>query len=359
MTVHFDPYRARTVLNVHQHADGWFWDKYTAHPYVGCRSDCAFCYARGGKYARNPEEYATRIRVKENAVDLLRRQLQRREPDVICCGDWQMPAERRFRLSRGMLEVVHDLAFPLLVIERSHALLDDLDLLAAIHTRSVVRVLVSISSLDPEVKRAFEPKSPGVRRRLEMIGRLAARGIPVGCSFMPILPEIADDARSIGAVVAAVAEMGGSYVVASGLTMAGLQRELTFQAAGRMGREEAMRAHYQRGSGWQADYHRRINDLVREQCERHGLSDRMPRPILPGPRATNRRIAEKLHNRAWELELEDPRRAWAYRRAAWTIDECAQEVGVLHAEAGADGLRTLPGIGAKLSRQIAGWLEHA
>ena len=160
MPLEFQEKSARKIVNVHRHVDGWFWDKYSAHPYIGCRSGCEFCYLRGGGYLgrRSPDTLDTLIQVKTNAVELLRKELPRLERDVICCGDWQQPAEDRYRLSRGMLEVVHDLSFPLFIVDRSPLLARDLDLLVEINRRAWVGIVFSISSLDPVLKRAFEPR---------------------------------------------------------------------------------------------------------------------------------------------------------------------------------------------------------
>ena len=196
MKLEFQEYRARKIVNVHKHVDGpWFWNKYTAHPYVGCRSGCEFCYLRGGRYLgrRDPDTFDTLIQVKVNAVDLLRKELSRLDHEVIVCGDWQRPAEDRYRLSRGMLEVVRDLGFPLFIVERSPLLTRDLDLLVEINRRAWVSVTFSMSNVDPALKRAFEPRSPGVKRRLQAMEKLANAGILVGTSLMPILPFVGDD----------------------------------------------------------------------------------------------------------------------------------------------------------------------
>lgn len=95
MTLEFREYRPRRIVNVHKHVDGpWFWTKYSAHPYIGCRSGCEFCYLRGSRYLgrRDPETFDTLIQVKLNAADLLRKELARLEPDVINCCGWRMPA---------------------------------------------------------------------------------------------------------------------------------------------------------------------------------------------------------------------------------------------------------------------------
>jgi hypothetical protein len=103
MKLEFQEYRAHKIVNAHRHVDGpWFWDKYSAQPYVGCRSGCEFCYLR----RRDPDTFDTLIQVKINAVELLRKELSRLDNDVVACGDWQQPADDHYRLSRGMLEVV-------------------------------------------------------------------------------------------------------------------------------------------------------------------------------------------------------------------------------------------------------------
>jgi DNA repair photolyase len=204
MKPEFQEYRARKIVNVHKHVDGpWFWGKYTAHPYVGCASGCEFCYARGGRYLgrRDPATFDTLIRIKINAVELLRQALPDLPRDVIACGDWQQPAEGHYRLSRQMLQVVHELGFPLFIVERSPLLTRDLDLLTAINRQSWVGVVFSISSLDPALKRAFEPRSPGVKQRLRSMAGLADAGVLGGTGLMPVLPFIGDAPEQLEDVV--------------------------------------------------------------------------------------------------------------------------------------------------------------
>ncbi len=236
MKLKFREYCARKIVNVHTHVDGpWFWGKYTAHPYVGCRSGCEFCYERGSRYLgrRDPAAFDTLIEVKINAVELLRKELSQLDRDVIACGDWQHPAEDRYQLSRGMLEVVHDFRFPLFIVERSPLLTRDLDLLVEIDRQSWVGVLFSISNVGPELKRAFEPRSPGVKRRLQAMEQLANAGVLVGTSMMPIIPFVGDDERHLDDMVRATKDHGGVCVLGGGLTMDGVQAERTLEAARR------------------------------------------------------------------------------------------------------------------------------
>ena len=371
MDLTFEEYRPRRIVNVHKHVDGpWFWGKYTAHPYLGCRSGCAFCYTRGGRYAgrRDPATFDTVIRVKINAVELLRRELPRLERNVIACGDWQQPAEGRYRLSRRMLEVVRDLGFPLFIVERSPLLARDLDLLVEIDRRAWVGVVYSISTLDPVLKRAFEPRSPGVQARLRAMEELAAAGITVGTSMMPVFPSVGDDDAHLDQVVRATQDHGGSFVLGGALTMEGVQAEITLQTANRLdpALADRWRALYRLRSGEKPSYgppptyNARLGLRLRELCARHGILDRMPRHVPPGPLSVNKRIAERLFLRTYDLELKQarPYRIWAYRKAAWTVDELPESVATLYDAQGQAGLRALPNIGASLAAEIGTWLQQ-
>ena len=149
---------------------------------------------------------------------------------MIACGDWQQPAEDRYRLSRGMLEIVHQHGFPLFIVERSPLLTRDLDLLMEINDRSWVGVVLSMSNLNSNLKQAFEPHSPGVNRRLTAMEQLANAGILVGTGLMPILPIVGDSELQLEEVVRATKDHGGKFILAGGLTMDGVQAQHTLQA---------------------------------------------------------------------------------------------------------------------------------
>jgi DNA repair photolyase len=368
MKLEFQEYQVKKIVNVHKHADSWFWDKYSAMPYVGCRSGCEFCYLRGGHYGhREPEQFDTLIKVKTNAVELLKKELPRLQPEVICCGDWQQPAESRYQLSRQMLGIVCQHSFPLFIVERSPLLLRDLDILQEIHKRTHVSVVYSMSNVDPRLKRAFEPHSPGLSLRFKAMKTLADAGILVGTALMPIIPFAGDDRAHLEDTVRASKDHGGTFVLAGGLTMDGVQARRTLEAARRVdpNLETRFRQLYHWEEGKKPGYSpppgssHRVELVVRELCERHGLKDRMPRYIAPGPLAANKRVAELLFLKLHQLELEQAAgyRIWAYRKAAWTIDEWPESIAGIYQARGTNGLKELPGIGQSLAGEISRWLQ--
>ena len=369
MKLEFQEYSVRKIVNAHKHVDGpWFWGKYTAHPYVGCRSGCYFCYSRGSRYLgrRDPHTFDTLIRVKTNAIELLRKKLPSLERDVISVGDWQQPAEERYKLSRQMLKVVLENGFPLFIIARSPLLTRDLDMLVEINKRTWVGVLYSISNLDPAVKRAFEPRSPGVKRHLQAMQALAEAGIYTGTAMMPIIPLVGDDKAHLETVIASTKDHGGQCVLSGGLTMSGAQVEWTLDAARHYdpSLEDSLREMCNWKTGGKPDMspprnnNARLGLLVRELCAKHGLLDRMLRYIAPGALAVNKRIAERLFLKTYDLELEMAKdyHIWAYRKAAWTVDEMPESVDKIYRERGEIGLRQLPGISKSIAGQIARWL---
>ena len=366
MNLEFQEYRTRKILNTYKHVDGWFWNKYSAHPYVGCRSGCEFCYLRGGVHLgrRDPNTFDTHIQVKMNAIELFKRELARVEKEVVSCGDWQQPAEERYTLSRQMLLVVRDAAFPLFIVERSPLLARDIDLLAEIQQRADVRIVISLSNVDEKLKRIFEPRSPGIKRRLKMMAALANVGITVGTSLMPILPFIGDRKDQIEDAIRATKDHGGTYIVAGGLTMAGVQAERSLGAAREYdpATEEKWRKFFNWREGGQPNYgptrkyNANLGLRVRELCAKHDLKDRMPRPIRYAKFPFNKRVAEKLLLKVYDLELGQAHTShiWTYRKAAWAIDELSYSVeGKSEKE-----LQGIEGVSTNVTHEIADWAKE-
>jgi len=365
-------YKPKRILNIHKHVDGgWFWTKYGAHPYIGCQGGCVYCYWRDEKYnmlARDPaashlaDPFSQYIKVKTNAVELLRRELPRVRKDVINVGDYQ-PVEEKYHLSRGMLEVCAELGFPTLILEKSPLVLKDLDVISKINERSWACVMFSIIRGDSEgYGEIFEPYAPRIEGRFRAMRQIADAGILTGTAFMPILPYICDDDSNLDAVVRKTAENGGKFVLAAGLTMSGAQADYYLEALKRHDPVLVEKHRELYGGAYSpadAKYVSKIGLKVKELCEKYGIRDRMPRYIAEGPLATNKRMAEEIFNKCYQIELESAPsyKLWAYRRAGWTIDELDQDIAALYRKRGLTGLKELPNIGPSLAEFIAEKLD--
>ena len=175
---------------------------------------------------------------------------------------------------------------------------------------------------------------------------------------MPILPGLCDDDANLAAVVAATADHGGRFVLAGGLTLADQQRDYFFgvlrerfpDLVERYERLYPVGSYGPSGLSWPVTGRR-----IRELCRETGIADRMPRPIIPGEkRSLNKRIVEVLANRAYELELDEApqQRVWAYRKAAWAVEDTEQDIGLVYRTMGLRGLQSIRDVGPEMASEI-------
>jgi DNA repair photolyase len=185
------------------------------NPYRGCEHGCIYCYARPNHsyLGLSPGiDFETRLFAKTNAPERLRAELAsasyRCEPIALgtATDAWQ-PIEREHRITRSLLEILSETNHPVTVVTKSSRIERDLDLLAPMARRGLASVHVTITTLDAELARRWEPRAAAPWRRLETIRRLAEAGIPVGVSAAPLVPflnepeleRILTEARAVGA----------------------------------------------------------------------------------------------------------------------------------------------------------------
>jgi len=356
----FVSYRPKAILNKHKRPDHWFWTRYTAYPYKGCQHRCIFCYCREQKYCpfEDLNDFGYVVKIKENAPDLLHRALSRAPVGVVGTGDYQ-PAERKFGLSRRMLEVCLELGFPVLVLERSPLVLRDLDLLQDIAERATAMVMFSIISTPDSPYnnrvREMENLAPPAEKRFAAMEQIAKAGISTGACMMPILPDLCDSDANLENVVKWTAEHGGQFVLAGGLTLADQQREFFFDALSEQFPdllERYQRLYPPKSYGPVRSNWKQMALRIKELCEQYGISDRVPRPIIPGDKRTlNKLVVEALANQVYYMELngKPKHRVWAYRKAAWAIEDTPQDLGLIYRQMGRKGLESIQNVGPKLA----------
>jgi DNA repair photolyase len=295
---------ARSVLNGPEITKMGFW---SVNPYVGCAFGCAYCYARythrwvlDRQATAHPEladvrsdrdtlpswlAFERRIFVKLNAADALRKALRHGSDkhaslihgDSIVIGtatDPYQPAERRFRITRGILETLADQAgLSVTIITKSPLVTRDVDLLVRIAARSRLSVHVSLITADRELARRLEPRAPTPEARLRAIGRLRAHGIEVGVNVMPVLPGITDAPHLLESLVHAVAEANASYLGACALRLqsAARQRYLPFIEAEFPHLTERYRSTYARSHTVGERYRRGLREHFQVLCAAHGV----------------------------------------------------------------------------------------
>jgi len=169
--------------------------------YRGCEHGCIYCYARPTHEYFGLSvglDFETKIFVKQDAPELLRAELMKKSwtPQVIVLSgvtDPYQPAERRFRLTRRLLEVLLEFRNPVGIITKNHLITRDIDVLSELAKLELVSVNISVTSLRNDVQRVMEPRTATPARRLDAIEKLASAGIPVGAMVAPIIPGLTDE----------------------------------------------------------------------------------------------------------------------------------------------------------------------
>jgi hypothetical protein len=203
--------------------------------------------------------------------------------------------------------------------------------------------------------RQLERLAPPVEKRFAAMEQLTRAGILTGTCMMPILPRLCDDDANLQYVVKWTAEHGGQFVLAGGLTMADQQRDFFLGVLDARFPDLAghYRSLYPKGSyGPARSNWKQIALRLKELCEQYGISDLMPRPIIPGDKRTlNKPVVEALANEPYYMELngEPSRRVWAYRKAAWAIEYTPQDLGLIYRQMGVKGLECIDNLGPKMA----------
>ena len=265
------------------------------NPYRGCEHGCIYCYARPTHcYLGHSAglDFETILYAKTNAAALLERELSKPGyvPKTIALGavtDPYQPVERDLGISRAVLEVLDRTSHPVGIVTKSAGVLRDIDILARMAERRLVRVAISVTTLDRALSRSMEPRAATPARRLEAIRQLSEAGVPVTAMVAPIVPALTDSEIEsiIEAAAAAGATDAGYVLLRLPLELKSLFREwLETDHPGRASRVISLLrsmhggkdyvaafGHRQRGSGPYAD---QIAARFRLALKRHGIEKR-------------------------------------------------------------------------------------
>lgn len=208
--------QARSILTRNASPDIPF--DVSLNPYRGCEHGCIYCFARPTHAYLDLSpglDFETKLYAKANAAERLRETLSRPSYrcETIALGvntDAYQPIERTQRITRGILEVLHETRHPVALITKSSLIERDIDLLAPMAAQRLAVAAVTITTLDADLARTLEPRAATPARRLRTIRELTDAGIPVGVSVAPVIPfitepdleRILEAAREAGAVYA-------------------------------------------------------------------------------------------------------------------------------------------------------------
>ena len=294
--------RARGLLNDPEATGMEYW---SINPYVGCAFGCTYCYARyAHRYALDRALSGTddelraeieaipfwlaferHVLVKKDAPAILRRELRPGSPrlaslsagEVVVIGtatDPYQPAERRFGVTRGVLEALseHE-GLSIVVITKSPIVTRDVDLLARIARRSAITIHMSLITVRRELARLIEPRAPTPEARVRAVARLRSAGVDVGINVMPVLPGITDDPRDLEALVRRVSDAGATHVNAGSLRLRSTARAryLPFIAQHFPHLAERYARSYAGGHALSEHYRNGLQRFFRQLCDRVGI----------------------------------------------------------------------------------------
>lgn len=300
---------ARTIISRNDSPDIPF--EQSINPYRGCESGCSYCFARPSHAYMDLSpglDFETKLFYKRNAAELLDRELRKPGYKVspITVGintDAYQPIERKYRVTRSILEVLRDFRHPLSIITKHSLIVRDIDILQDLARDGLVHVMFSITSLDPAIKRTLEPRAAGPQARLRALRELTEAGIPAGVMVAPVIPAITDHEieRIIEAAAAAGAVNAGYTLIRLPWEVKQIFREwldahfpdraahvMSLIRQMRGGRDNDPRfGHRMRGQG---EFAALIANRFRAACHKHGLPKPSRGPLRtdlfrPPPRA--------------------------------------------------------------------------
>lgn len=285
------------------------------NPYQGCEHGCVYCYARPTHAFLDLSpgiDFETRLTCKVNAAEVLERELAR--PGYQCRSitlgantDPYQPVEKKLGITREILEVLSRHRHPVAIITKGALITRDLEILAAMAREGLCSVAISVTTLDPDLKRKMEPRTPSAEARLAAMKSLSEAGVPVSLLYAPVIPALNDgDLEEILTLSAAAGAHAAAYILLRlpleirDLFTEWLQEHYPLRAEhvlslirqSRGGNDYDSRfGHRMRGTGVFADV---LENRFRIACNKLGLTigepaqgrtDRFTPPVRPGKKS--------------------------------------------------------------------------
>jgi DNA repair photolyase len=209
------PDRAKGVITTNDSPDVGF--DQSINPYRGCEHGCIYCYARPSHAYMGLSaglDFETKLFYKADAAKVLEQELSHAryvcKPIMLGANtDPYQPVERRLEVTRSILQVLAKYRHPVSVITKGVLIARDIDLLADLARDNLTSVVISLTSLDAEVKRTLEPRAASPQARLKIIRELTAAGVPVGVLVAPVVPAITD--HETESILEAAAQAGARW----------------------------------------------------------------------------------------------------------------------------------------------------
>ena len=219
--------KCKSVLGTFGILETQFWTSYCFDPYNNCEFNCVYCHAAAHKYDGS-RDFSAPIYAKTNAPQVLTNELSSfKRKGIVRLSlntDLYQPAEKKYRVTRQILEVLKENSWPFSIGTKSDLILRDIDLVSQASQRSWCCVALTITTLDEKLAKLLEPNAPSPKRRLEAVRRLSDEGIKVGVWLIPLIPYITDSEQNMSQVIKAAVDNGAQFVLSGMLDMRGALR---------------------------------------------------------------------------------------------------------------------------------------
>ncbi len=366
--------QAKSLLSKPRYGDAWFHSNRSMNSYRGCEHGCVYCDGNCQYY--RIENFYTHIRIKENAPQILRRELERAKfqsqskmksdtllrfvdnhdatkimdqgPNKIIIGvsggvsDAYQQAEEEHRITRQVLETLYDFQMPVFILTKSEMVLRDLDLLKEMHKQAFVSVCFSITLHDEEMKAIFEPKSSATWERFAALKQIRKAGLFGGVFAYPCIPVIGDTEENMQSLAREAKTAEAEFILFSGMTLKpGRQKDYFFNVV----RRQVPKAYdlLQQIYANNHTYGYPITELLpvnvmiqgRRICQQQGISDRSLRHPIPDEPPINTRVLNRLLDIVFykSMVLGNQRRIWQpYYDAAIRIEKGVKDLTKLDQE---------------------------
>lgn len=272
--------QAKGLLNKNKHPSSWFGIEYGFNIYRGCTHGCIYCDSRSECYGIDNFEDVT---IKANAPELLASSLFRIRKHRLIIGtgatsDPYIPLEKEYKLTRQCLEIIAERRHGIDICTKSNLILRDADLLEKIN-EVYACVQFTVTTPRDELAAITEPYAPPPSKRFEAMGILAALGIKVGITMMPLLPYINESEYDMIELVQKAKQFGASFIVPSfGMTLRDRQRayyydKLDIHFPGlRQKYEKRFKEYY----SCSVTNYKKLKEVFLSECNRTGISTQMP-----------------------------------------------------------------------------------
>lgn len=257
-------------------AKGIFTSDYGINLYRGCTHGCIYCDSRSEIYGMNHK--FEDIQVKENAIELLKKELVKRKPSMIGTGamtDPYIPLEKRLGFVRKTLELVYRYGFGWSCITKSDLVLRDIDLLEKINEKTKAVVQVTITTADDELCKMIEPNVCPTSRRVEVLEKLKERNIPTVVWFCPILPYINDTEENVNRIIDCCidADVKGVLNMSMGLSLRKGNREYFYRKLDEKfpGIKDTYIEEFGDSYFIHSSDNRKLRGILRKRCDEHGI----------------------------------------------------------------------------------------